>query len=101
MVRELEGWPSLYKQKSGKSLGLTVTVVDRAYCSQVLRMWRSEEQNSGGPFRITGVMNRAKMRTEAEAYAARLNAGGRCAGGILPKGQDRPSLSPFDSGCPQ
>lgn len=105
-VRELEGYATATRWCHHP--GLTITVVYRAYCSQVIRMWLSEELNSGGPFKITREMNWTKMRTEAAVFAAALNEGDRCTGGHTPAddhsliaGQDHPSLSPFDSGCPR
>lgn len=69
-VRELEGYA---KSGIGSNvrLGLSVTVVDRAYCGQVLRLWRSEDYAVGS----TAVwIKRAGMRSEAAAFAEELNA---------------------------
>lgn len=68
VVRELEGF-SKYTSNSKQEPGLCVTVHDRAYCGQVLRMWRTEER--GGQVPVW--MKRAEVRTDAALYAAELN----------------------------
>lgn len=102
VVRELEGYAEI-GVGSRAALGLCITVIDRAYCSQVVRKWLTSDHNPGGsgPNAWTRDSIRAKIRAEAEADCAERNArvAGVQAGTSL--GTDHPSLSPFDSGCPR
>lgn len=66
-VSELEGFARTVSG-GGAVPGLTLTVVDRAYCSQVMRMWRTEEGHSRELW-----LKRAQMRTAADELAAELN----------------------------
>lgn len=73
-VRELTGYVS---QGDGRALGshvlegLTVTVIDRAYCATVIHVRRSEDLR-GGRGR-TREMRLAMLRREAGEVAAELN----------------------------
>lgn len=56
--------------------GLSVMVLDRAYCCAVVQSWKSEDYHLGGrpPNNVSGVMVRERIRREAAERCAELNA---------------------------
>lgn len=76
VVRECEGYSELAGSSRGP--GYTVTVLDSAYCYAVMLRLRTEDQVTGGRpilgFTRTKEGNRARLRGEAGAFAAELNA---------------------------
>lgn len=74
-VTEVEGFT---KQGDGHALaghvlpGLTCTVVDRAYCCQIMGVFRSEDWPRGG--RYTRERRASMTRESATGLASRLNA---------------------------
>lgn len=75
VVRELEGFSKAMYGGSDSWPGLCITVIDRAYCCQVLRMWQTEEHHTGGngPKTMTRDRLRGTLRAEAAEFCAALN----------------------------
>jgi len=67
VVSEVEGY--FVPRTSGGAPGLSTMVLDAAYNFKQLRTWRSE---SGGTSTTAG--NILRVRADADAYAAKLNA---------------------------
>lgn len=68
-VSELHGYSKGgYRHGQGR----TLTIIDRAYCGQVVRMWRSEELASNQ--HVDKEYGRFVQRIAADALCAELNA---------------------------